>query len=203
MRAPLPLLHSVIALLAGARVFAAESEVSYEDLRVQAGSMCNNGEQIAFTFMAGDLGDKDQGVVDIGTDFGFVLGVRGVIGRAAATVEVVNSGPDIALNVLGGEVLGGLGYYLGKNDILEFLVGLSLGVSSETGQTALNHRDGSYSGYTGEIGWYHTIDRTNFVLGLVVAAERIHNTLKLQSGDDFPVRAQGFDVTLAFGYRFH
>ena len=92
---------------------------------------------------------------------------------------------------------------VGKNDVVELLVGYSLGISSEAGETAFNHRDGRFTGYSLETGWYHTIGRTNWVIGGVVTYERIHNTLSLPSGDDFPVHAQGFDLALSVGYRWH
>jgi hypothetical protein len=203
MRRPSALLPALAAVLGGATAAHAASEISYEDLRVQVGSACNQGEALAFTFVAGDLGDKDQGVMDFGSDFGLVLGLRVEMARVPGAVQVVNPGSDIALNLLGGELLGGFGYYVGKNDIVEFLVGFSIGISSEAGQTAFNHRDGRYTGYSAEFGWYHTFGRSNFEVGAVVGVERVHDSFALGSGDTFPVRAQGFDAALVFGYRFH
>jgi hypothetical protein len=203
MRPPLTFLATLAAAVGCAAAAHAESELVYEDLRVQVGSACNQGEQLAFSFVAGDIGDKDQGVADFGSDFGLVLGLRAVIARVPGAVQAVNPGSDIALNMLGGAVLGGFGYYASKNDLIEFLVGISIGISSEAGQTAFNHRDGRYAGYSAEFGWYHTFGRSNYELGVVVGYERIHDSFSLNSGDSFPVHAQGFDAALVFGYRFH
>ncbi len=203
MRPPLTLVTTLAAVLGCASAAHAESEISYEDLRVQVGSACNQGEALAFTFVAGDIGDKDQGVMDFGSDFGLVLGLRAVIARVPGAVQVANPGSDIALNLLGGELLGGFGYYAGKNDIVELLAGFSVGISSEAGQTAFSHRDGRYTGYSLELGWYHTFGRSDIQLGAVVGVERVHDNFSLGSGDSFPVHAQGFDAALVFGYRFH
>ena len=203
MRRPSTLLSTLVAALGCATAAHAESELTYEDVRVQVGSACNQGEALAFTFVAGDIGDKDQGVMDFGSDFGLVLGLRLGMARVPGAVQATNPGSDIALNLLGGEALGGFGYYVGRNDIVEFLVGFSMGISSEAGQTAFNHRDGRYTGYSAEFGWYHTFARSNFEFGAVVGAERVHDSFSLGSGDSFPVRAQGFDAALVFGYRFH
>jgi len=203
MRPPLTLLATLAAALGGATAAHAESELSYEDLRVQVGSACNQGQQLALSFVAGDIGDKDQGVMDFGSDFGLVLGLRGLIARVPGAVQVVNPGSDIALNLLGAEVLGGFGYYAGKNDLVELLVGFSVGISSEAGQTAFTHRDGRYTGYAAELGWYHTFGRSDLQLGAVIGVERVHDSFSLGSGDTLPTHAQGFDAALVFGYRFH
>lgn len=203
MSPSIPLLQSLAMVVAFVGVARAESEISYEDLRIQTGAMCTTGESVSVSLMAGDLGDKDQGVIDFGSDFGFVLGVRGVIGRVAGAVQVRSPGSDISLNLLGGEVLGGFGYFIDKSDIIELLVGYTIGVSSEAGQTALSHRDGRFTGYSGELGWYHTLGRSNLVIGGVVGFERIHNTMTLGSGDAFPVHARGVDAALVLGYRWH
>ena len=195
---------TALAVMAGGATAAhAESEISYEDLRLQIGSASNQGEQLAFSFVAGDLGDKDQGVLDFGSDFGLVLGVRGMIERVPGAVQVVNPGSNVALNLLGGALLGGFGYYAGRNDVVELLVGFSVGISSEVGQTAFTHRDGRFTGYSIELGWYHTFGRSDYEMGVVIGAERVHDSLALGSGDSFPVHAQGFDAALVFGYRFH
>jgi hypothetical protein len=203
MRPPLTVLATLAAALGCASAAHAESEISYEDLRVQAGSACNQGEEVAFTFVAGDIGDKDQGVLDFGSDFGLVLGLRLEIARVPGSVEVINPGPSIALNLLGGEALGGFGYYAGKNDVFELLAGISMGISSEVGQTAFDHRDGRYTGFSLECGWYHTFGRSDYEFGAVVGYERIHDSLTIGSGDSFPVHAQGVAAALVLGYRFH
>jgi hypothetical protein len=203
MRPPLTVLATLAAALGCATAAHAEAEISYQDLRVQVGSACNRGEALALSMVAGDIGDKDQGVMDFGSDFGLVLGVRAEIARVPGAVQVVNPGSDIALNLLGVALLGGFGYYASRDDIVELLVGFSLGVSSEVGQTALSHRDGRYTGYSAELGWYHTFGRSDLQLGVVIGVERVHDSLSIGSGDSFPVHAQGFDAALVFGYRFH
>lgn len=203
MRPPLTVLATLAAALGCASAAHAESEITYEDLRFQIGSACNQGEEMALTWVAGDIGDKDQGVLDFGSDFGLVLGLRMVIARVPGAVEVINPGPNIALNLLGGEALGGFGYYAGKNDVVELLCGIGLGISSEVGQTAFDHRDGRYSSLSLECGWYHTFGRSDYEIGAVVGYERDHDSLTIGSGDSFPVHAQGFSAALVLGYRFH
>src|SRR5258707_569841 len=53
-----------------------ESELSFIDLRVHAGVNATNGHGGALTLMCGDIGDKDQHVIDTWRDIGVVIGLR-------------------------------------------------------------------------------------------------------------------------------
>ncbi len=199
MRTPIRMLAALAAVVGCSSVAVAESELSYEDLRVQGGFAMNKGEYAAVTFMAGDIGDRDQHVIDLTSDLGIVLGARGVAGAIQAKVQ---NSDDVVFSELGVQFLGGLGFYLGPDDLVETLGGYQVGVSSVTGKVALDHRDGRYTGYLIELGYYHTFGKTGFQLGLVGSFENIKDSFSVESGDKIQAKAKGVDGGVSIGYRF-
>jgi hypothetical protein len=203
MRTLLPSLSTLLTTMCCVGTCHAESQLTYEDLRAQVGTDSGSGQYGAITFIGGDVGDKDLDASGDYSDLGITVGIRGLSGRVKATPQVSGPSDNLALNVLGVQLLGGLSIYGGANDLFETLIGFDIGVSSEVGQTALNHRDGHYTGYRAEQGWYHTFsDFGDVQFGLIVGYEIIKDTFSLGSGDTLNAKARGFDLSVSSGYRF-
>ncbi len=193
----LPIIAAV-ALFAPVIMAETESELTFADLRLQGGVTCTNGVATSLTLMCGDLGDKDQHVVDAASDFGIVLGIRF---RAANLDAKLDAGPTVSRNLLEGVGLLGIGYYAGPTDHLELAVGYGLGETSHNAMSSFS-KDGKTKVLLGELGWYHTMAK-HFQFG--VSAGFTVEKLSLDApagGAAFDAKAQGLDASVGIGYRF-
>lgn len=193
-----PLRLAVLALAAIASAQAAESALSFVDLRVQGGLAANDGDAASLTVMAGDIGNKDQHIISLDADMGVVIGLRGQMAQVTAKRD--DGLGDLDLKLGGGAVLGGLGFYLGKHTHAELLFGYARGVGTQTGSTPWAQRDSSYIQYQGELGWYYTWE-TGIQVGITAGYSVIKVTWD-NDGTDVKAEAKGVDAAVALGYRF-
>jgi hypothetical protein len=199
----MPILRSIAAALLVAQCLPAmasdsEPELSFIDLRLQGGLVANSNHGAELTLMCGEIGDKDQHVVDTYRDAGIVIGIRGLWDHVNAKIS---GGPDIQLNLMGVGICGGAGFVIDQEDHLEIVAGYGLGRAFDGTSSNLT-KLGSYSQLTGEIGYYHTWAQHWQIGGL---AGYSYDNIKLDAPDGggaFPAKAQGFDLKLALGYRF-
>jgi hypothetical protein len=174
----------------------AESELSFVDLRLHGGVNATNGHGGGLTLMCGDIGDKDQHVVDTWRDIGVVVGLR----FEGEHVKVkLDGGPTLQENVLEGDIVGGLGIFVDQEDLLEIVVGYGLGEHSDGTRSGF-HKRGSTRKLLGEVGWHHTFSK-HWQVGALIGYEIV--TMKFT---DVPVevkgKAQGVNAAISFGYRF-
>jgi len=188
----------VLACFATGSLSAAESALRFVDLRVQGGVTATDGEAASLTLMAGDIGNKDQHVISMDADMGIVIGLRGQVSEVTAAFEDIPG--DIDLKLGGGAVMGGLGFYLGKNSHAELLAGYARGVGSTTGSTAWEDRDASYFQYLGELGWYYTWN-SHVQIGVTAGYSVIKIKYDTPTGDE-KAKADGVDAALSLGFRF-
>ena len=189
---------AALTLVALGSAQASESALSFVDLRVGGGLAANDGEIASLSLMAGDIGDKDQHIITLDADMGVVVGLRGQVSKVTAKRDDGLGNLDLKLG--GGTVLGGLGFYLGKNSHAELLFGYSRGVGTQTGSTPWDQRDSSYTAYQGELGWYYTWDS-----GILVGLTAGYSVVKVKwddNGTDVKAEANGIDAGVALGYRF-
>jgi hypothetical protein len=195
------LLRALVPLLAAAACCAvdSESELTFIDLRAHGGLVDTTGHGAALTIMCGDIGDKDQHVIDTWRDVGVVLGVRGLAEHVKAKLDV--GGPTLQENILGLNAMGGIGAYIDAENLLEIVAGYGFGQSSD-GTASGFHKNGSTKQLSLEIGWYHTMAK-HYQLGALIGFS--HDTLKLDSptgGAVFRAKSQGLDLAVELGYRF-
>ncbi|MBA3939013.1 MAG: hypothetical protein H0X38_16325 [Planctomycetes bacterium] len=188
----------LIAGLAGAGLHAEDQPLlAFVDLRAQAGVAANSGRLAELTLMAGDIGDKSAHVIDVDSSLGIVIGVRGV----SELIPFARS-PDGKVHLYGGELLGGIGIYAGKEDHIEVVAGYGKGYMSFTDSHTDFHKDGDATIILGEIGWFHTFDE-HYQLGITAGWATNRMTLhgaNGANGDSF--KSNGINATLAVGYRF-
>lgn len=196
---PTTLRLAVLACLATGSVSAAESALRFVDIRAQGGVTLNDGENASLTLMAGDIGNKNKHVISLDADMGIVLGIRGQL--AKVTFERDDGGDDLEMKLGGGTFMGGLGFYLGTNTHAELVVGYAKGIGSTTGSHAWDDDDTEFTQYMAEFGWYYTWS-TNIQVGVTVG----YSLMKVEYDDPLigmiEGEADGFDATLAIGYRF-
>jgi hypothetical protein len=190
----------LVTCLALGALPAAESALRFVDLRAQGGLTVSEGETANLTLMAGDIGNKDQHVISLDADMGIVIGLRGQV--AEITAERDDGLKDFDVKLGGGTVLGGLGFYLGKNSHAELVGGYAKGVGSTTGSNPWEDRDTSYTQYLGELGWYYTWS-SHIQVGLTAG----YSVMKLKYDDPvlnkkIKAEAKGFDGGVAIGFRF-
>lgn len=178
---------------------AAESALTFVDLRAQGGLTLNDGETANLTLMAGDIGNKDKHIISLDADMGIVLGIRGQVSQV--TFERNDGLGDLDMKLGGGTFLGGLGFYLGKNSHAELVVGYARGLGSTTGSNPWDDDDTKFTQYVGELGWYYTWD-THIQVGVTVG----YSLLKVEYDDPLigtiKGEADGVDACLSLGYRF-
>ncbi|MBA2481323.1 MAG: hypothetical protein H0V44_11735 [Planctomycetes bacterium] len=173
------------------------SKLAFVDLRVSGGATANSDPVVAVSLMCGDLGLKDQHVITIDQDAGIVIGVRGIGARVDAKLS---GNQSQAVRLAGGEFLGGFGYIAGPKDHLELLGGYHMGVTTLAGDGSNFSRNGTYRGFGGELGWYHTWD-SHVQIG-ILAGYSVRK-LKLDSpGGRVSARVGGVDAMASLGYRF-
>lgn len=196
---PTTLRLAVLACLATGSLSAAESALRFVDIRAQGGVTLNEGESASLTLMAGDIGNKNKHVISLDADMGIVLGIRGQL--ANVTFERDDGGDDLEMKLGGGTFMGGLGFYLGTNAHAELVVGYAKGIGSTTGSNAWDDDDTEFTQYMAEFGWYYTWS-TNIQVGVTVG----YSLMKVEYEDlligMIEGEADGFDATLAIGYRF-
>jgi hypothetical protein len=193
---PLALLASLVV----GTLPAAESALSFVDLRAQGGVTVNDGYTGMLTLMAGDIGNKDRRVLSVDADMGIVLGLRAQFADLSAERE--DGLPDLDVKLGGGTGLAGLGFYLGKNSHAELVVGYARGAGSTNHSDPLSDRDIKYYQYLGELGWYYTW--SNHVQIGVTAG---YSVMKLKYDDadltkKIKAEAKGIDAGVAIGFRF-
>ena len=178
----------------------AESALSFVDLRAQAGIAQTEGQSGSLTLMAGDIGNKDQHVLTMDADMGIVLGLRGSVTETTAKRKDTNT--DLDLKLGGGAIVGGLGFYLGKNVHMELAGGYGQGVGTTTGDNPWDARDSRYKMYLAELGLYYTL--TNGVqLGLIVGGSIVKVTFDdVVTSSKVKAETEGFVGSVALGYRF-
>ncbi len=188
----------LIAGLADAGLHAEDQPLlAFVDLRAQAGVAANSGRLAELTLMAGDIGDKSAHVIDVDSSLGIVIGVRGV-----SELIPFERSPDGKVHLYGGELLGGIGIYAGKEDHVEVVVGYGKGYMSFKDSHTDFHKDGDATIILGEIGWFHTFDE-HYQFGITAGWATNRMTLHGASGangDSF--KSNGINATLAVGYRF-
>ena len=196
-----PLRLAIAPLLAVAVAGCASAEdqslLTFVDLRAQGGVAANNGTLAELTLMAGDIGDKSVHTIDVDSSLGIVIGLRGL-----SELITFDHSPDGKVHLYGGELLGGIGIYAGKEDHVEVVAGYGKGRMSFKDRHTDFHDDGDATILLGEIGWYHTID-DHVQVGITggYAINRI--TLKGldgANGDSF--HTNGINATVAIGWRF-
>jgi hypothetical protein len=194
-----PLRLAVLACLATGSVSAAESALTFVDLRAQGGITLQEGTTANLTLMAGDIGNKNKHVISLDADMGIVLGLRGQL--AQVTFQRDDGGEDLDMKLGGGTFLGGLGFYLGPNNHAELCVGYATGVGSTTGSHAWDERDTEYKQYVAELGWYYTWSN-HLQLGVIAG----YSLMKVEYDDPLlgtiEGEADGFDASISLGYRF-
>lgn len=178
----------------------AESALSFVDLRAQAGVAQTEGQSGSLTLMAGDIGNKDQHVLTLDADMGIVLGLRGTLTETTAKREDTNT--DLDLKLGGGAIVGGLGFYMGKNVHMELLGGYGQGVGTTTGDTPWDIRDSRYKTYLAELGLYYTLT-SGIQFGLIAGGSIVKVTFDdVGTGTKVKAETKGFDGSVALGYRF-
>lgn len=196
---PTTLRLAVLACLATGSLSAAESALRFVDLRAAGGVTLNDGESASLTLMAGDIGNKNKHVISLDADMGIVLGIRGQL--ANVTFERNDGGDDLEMKLGGGTFMGGLGFYIGTNTHAELVVGYAKGIGSTTGSHAWDDDDTEFTQYMAEFGWFYTWS-TNIQVGVTVG----YSLMKVEYQDPLigtiKGEADGFDATLAIGYRF-
>jgi hypothetical protein len=181
-----------------AQMVAAESALSFVDLRVHGGIAQTDGTAGHVTLMAGDLGNKDQHVITIDADMGIVLGFRGTVMETIAKRD--DNSAELDLKLGGGAIVGGLGFIVGKSAHMELCGGYGQGVGTLTGDTPWDYRDSRYKTYLAELGWYYT-DDSGIQFGLIVG----YSVVKVTYNDvNTTVKAEvkGFDGSISLGFRF-
>jgi hypothetical protein len=184
----------LLVFVAGAA--QAESELSFVDLRAHGGLAQSDGSGAHLTLMAGDIGNKNQHVVDLDADMGVVIGLRADYTRVTAKIA---DNPDTTTRLGGGSFVGGLGYYVDQNIHVELLGSYGKGWTSISG-TPWGERNGEYTTFAGELGWYYTMAK-HYQLGVVagwsLSKLRLDGTTGKIDGT-----AQGVDAAFSLGYRF-
>jgi hypothetical protein len=190
------LLRALLPLAAAAVVAAsdAESELTFVDLRAHGGLVASNGRGFAVTLMCGDIGDKEQHVVDMSQDLGIVIGARGIAQHVKAKLD---AGPTLEENILGIEACGGVGAYVDPKNLLELVAGYGFGQNSD-GTASGFHKRGSTKQLSFELGWYYTMAK-HYQVGALVGFE--HDSIKY-SGSGYKATAQGANAAVELGYRF-
>ena len=188
----------VITLVAIGFGHAEESALSFVDLRAGGGITVSNGETVNLSLMAGDIGNKDQHIISVDADMGVVIGLRGQM--AKVTAKRIDGLGDLDLKLGGGTLIGGLGFYLGKNNHAELLFGYARGVGTQTGSGPWSQRDSSYTQLLGELGWYYTWS-SHLQIGLTGGYSQIKVKWD-NAGTDVDAKAKGIDAGLSLGYRF-
>jgi len=176
----------------------AESALSFVDLRAQGGIAQSDGQSGNLTLMAGDIGNKDQHVLTLDADMGVVLGLRGSVTETTAKREDTNT--DLDLKLGGGAIVGGLGFYLGKNVHMELVGGYGQGIGTTTGDTPWDIRDSRYKMYLAELGLYYTLT-SGIQFGLIIGGSIVKVTFD-DVGTKVKAETKGFDGSVALGYRF-
>ncbi len=197
MHTPTKTLFMLAATLCWSNAHA-ESELQFVDLRVQAGVSQTDGQAGSFTLMAGDIGNKDQKVIEADADMGIVLGLRGTV--METTVKREDTGVDLDLKLGGGAIVGGLGFLISKNAHLELNGGYGQGVGTIKGDTPWEDRDSRYKMYSGELGWFYTFD-----MGIQFGLIGGYSILKVKyetAGGQVKAEAKGFDGSVSLGFRF-
>lgn len=196
---PTPLRVAALACFAIGALDAAESALSFVDLRAQGGLTLNDGQAASLTLMAGDIGNKDKHVISFDADMGIVIGLRGQL--AEVTFERSDGLGDLDMKLGGGAFLGGLGFYIGPRIHAELLFGYARGLGSTTGSHPWEDNDTKFTQYLGEFGWYYTWS-THVQVGVTVG----YSLLKVKYDDpsigEIKGEADGVDAALALGYRF-
>ncbi|MBA3707986.1 MAG: hypothetical protein H0W83_04085 [Planctomycetes bacterium] len=188
----------LIALTASNSALAeSESKLSFADLRVQAGVADTTGPSAAITLMCGDIGNANQHAIDVNEDLGIVLGVRGTLLRTDMTVL----GTDITERLVGGEFLIGLGIYAGPRDHVELAGGYHIGVLGASGDNQHFRKNGTYRGFGGELGWYHTW-KSHLQFGLLAGYSARTVRVDITDGSRASVNVNGLDAAISLGYRF-
>jgi hypothetical protein len=188
----------VVSALATCVPAWSESKLAYVDLRVQGGATVTTGAMGALTLMCGDIGDNSRHVVEMDQDVGIVIGIRGI---GASVHAPIDGAPDLPLRLAGGEFLGGLGYLADAENHLELLAKYHMGVTAQTGDTRRFRRNGTYRGFGGELGWYHTwTSRIQF--GLLAGYSVRTLRLDVPGGSRYSSRIDGIDASASLGYRF-
>ena len=178
----------------------AESALSFVDLRAQAGVAQTEGQSGSLTLMAGDIGNKDQRVLTMDADMGIVLGLRGSV--AETTAKRKDNNADLDLKLGGGAIVGGLGFYLGKNVHMELAGGYGQGVGTTTGDNPWNDRDSRYKMYLAELGLYYTMNN-GIQFGVIVGGSIVKVTFDdVVTSTKVKAETEGFDGSVALGYRF-
>lgn len=193
-----PLRFIVLTLVAVGFGQAAESALSFVDLRAGGGVTVSEGKTVNLTLMAGDIGNKDKHVISMDADMGIVIGLRGQM--AEVTAKRIDGLGDLDLKLGGGTLMGGLGFYLGKKSHAELLFGYARGVGTQTGSAPWDERDSSYSQLLGELGWYYTWN-SHLMVGITAGYSQIKVTWD-NAGTDVDAKAKGIDAGIALGYRF-
>ena len=171
--------------------------LSFVDLRAQGGVAANSGRLAEVTLMAGDIGDKSVHTIDVDSSLGIVIGLRGL-----SELIPFERSPDGKVHLYGGELLGGIGIYAGKEDHIEVVAGYGKGYMSFSDSHTDFHKDGDATIILGEVGWFHTFDE-HYQLGITAgyAVNRITlNGSNGANGDSF--KSNGINATVAVGYRF-
>jgi hypothetical protein len=189
LRALLPL-----AAVAACAASDAESELTFVDLRAHGGLVASNGRGAALTLMCGDIGSKEQHVVDMSQDLGIVIGLRAVAQHVKAKLD---AGPTLEENILGIDLCGGIGGYVDAQNLLELVAGYGFGQNSD-GTASGFHKRGSTKQLSFELGWYYTMAK-HYQIGALVGFE--HDSIKYNTGD-YKAKAQGANLAIELGYRF-
>lgn len=185
------------ATAASAAGYQADSQLAFVDVRLQGGLHAMQGYGAALTLMCGDIGTKEQHVVDTWSDAGIVLGLRALANHVDAKLD---AGPDYEAHLIGGAIVGGIGFYLGGEDHLEVVIGYGRGRAAD-GTSSSFDKAGSFATYLAEIGWYRTWDAWQLGGNIGWSID----SLKLDSpagGAIFKAKAQGVDAAFSIGYRF-
>jgi hypothetical protein len=176
----------------------AESALEFLDLRVQAGIVETRNPGGAITLMAGNIGDRDNHVMDPGADFGIVIGLRTSLSRLHAHDDET----DVDVNFCAAGPVGGIGYYVSKRQHIEFVAGWQAGRPTVLSEHGGFHNDGYGTIWSGEMGWYYTFKK-GIQFGLVGGWSWTHFTAHATPDSDaISGSSNGVGLAGSLGYRF-
>jgi hypothetical protein len=159
------LLTTAIAALAlAAPAAAAQGDLLFSDLRAWGGWTTGGGSSISLGLLAGDLTYD----ASVGCAGGLVVGTRLHAERVPAVAE--NNGGAFVADLVGLQLVGGLGLDWNARNSLELLGGYGAGFGDAKAQISKGGKDGRWHQWIIELNWFHTF-KGGLQLGLSAAYE--------------------------------
>jgi hypothetical protein len=172
-------------------------DLFYGDLRAYGGWTTGGGQAYGLGLLCGDLSYDSS----VGCAGGLVIGPRLVAMRLPAKLKNGNGGPGaIDVDVMGGQILGGLALDWDHSDQLEVVGGYGVGFGDERGKIGKGRKDDRYRQWLMEATWTHTFSN-GFQTGIAVGYESIRLEYTPPGFTTATAEAKPLTVRLVVGIR--